>query len=257
MATGLPVYPDSDFSDEEVTPLDITFNKAADHLNKIANKLDNNQLLELYGLYKQGIEGKCITPKPGWFDGRGRKKWEAWNALRDLPKEAAKERYIALIQKYDPHSELGSPSSVSPGPKEAWVAVSSLQRPPEPELDHENLSILEAAREDLGTVVTEMLAENPDLKDEKDDDGLTALHWAADRDSTKALLAAIKGGCPVDAVDDAGQTALHYAASCGHINSTKILVDAGASLLKDEEGNTPLDLATDEDIQKILEGATK
>ncbi|XP_053614551.1 acyl-CoA-binding domain-containing protein 6 [Plodia interpunctella] len=255
MAEALPVYPDSDFSDEDQSPLDISFNKAADHVRKITNQLNNNQLLELYGLFKQGTEGKCNVPKPGWLDSRGRRKWEAWKSLGDLPSDEAKERYIALIQKFD--SEFSHTPDDSPGSKEAWVAVSSLRYSPEPDLVTNELSLLEAARENCAERVNELLELNPELRHEKDDDGLTALHWAADRDATEALSAAIKGGCPLDAADECGQTALHYAASCGHVDSTRILIDAGASLLKDDEDCTPVDLATDDDIKKILEGARK
>lgn len=244
-----PQYPDSDFSDEDQSPLDISFNKAADHVRKITNKLDNNKLLELYALYKQGTVGSCDTPKPSWFDGTGRKKWEAWKALGDLHSEEAKQRYITLVQQYDPELEIES------SPKEAWVAVSSLQYTPEPELDHRQMSILDAARENCGDLVKELLTKNPELKHERDEDGLTALHWSADRDATSSLTAALTGGCLIDAVDESGQTALHYAVSCGHVKSTRILVDAGAALLKDEEGMSPLDLATDDEIKKVLERA--
>ncbi|XP_028176318.1 acyl-CoA-binding domain-containing protein 6-like [Ostrinia furnacalis] len=255
MAEALPEYPDSDFSDDDQSPLDKAFSDAADHLRKITSRLDNNQLLELYGLYKQGLEGKCNTPKPGWLDGRGRRKWEAWRSLGDMPTEVAKQKYVDLLQKFDPDwSEAGM--SQQPGSKEAWVAVSSLRYSPEPDLIQNELTLLEAARENCGDRIAELLSQNPELRHERDDDGLTALHWAADRDATDALRAAIKGGCVLDAVDESGQTALHYAASCGHLKSTQILVDAGASMLKDEDDCTPLDVAADNDIRKVLGGAS-
>ncbi|XP_047030664.1 acyl-CoA-binding domain-containing protein 6 [Helicoverpa zea] len=255
MAEALPDFPDSDFSDEELSPLEISFNKAADHVRKLTGSLDNNQLLELYGLYKQGTEGKCNVPKPGWLDGRGRRKWEAWRSLGDLPSDEAKQKYIALVQKYAPElTDLSTEKEL--GVKETWIAVSSMRKSPEPELIHNELSILDAARENCAERVTQLLAEHPELRHEKDDDGLTALHWATDRNATKALQAALDGGCPVDAADECGQTALHYAASCGHVESTRILLKAGASLLKDEDDCTPLDLAADDEIRKILEGAT-
>ncbi|KPJ09495.1 Acyl-CoA-binding domain-containing protein 6 [Papilio machaon] len=253
MAEALPEYPDSDFSDEDLSPLDISFNNATDHVRKITSKLNNGQLLELYGLFKQSTEGNCNTPKPGWLDGRGRKKWEAWKALQDMPSEDAKEKYVALVEKYDP--EWFDGNIEKKGDKEAWVAVSSLRYSPEPELVHNELSILEAAREDLGDRVQELLTKYPELKTEKDEEGLSALHWAADRDAVSALTAAIEGGCDINDMDDSGQTALHYAASCGHISSTKLLIKYGAAMLKDEEGNTPLDLAADDEIRNILEAA--
>ncbi|CAK1584040.1 unnamed protein product [Parnassius mnemosyne] len=254
MAVALPEYTDSDFSDDDLSPLDISFNKASDHVRKITSKLNNNQLLVLYGLFKQSTEGKCNTPKPSWLDGRGRKKWEAWKTLEDMPSDEAKQKYIASVQEYDP--EWGDVLTESKGnSKEAWVAVSSLRFSPEPDLVHNELSILEAAREDLGERVTELLTQFPNLKNERDEDGLTALHWAADRDAVSALNAAIKGGCDINAVDNTGQTALHYAVSCGHLNATKLLLKFGAALLKDEEGCTPLDLASDEEVRNILEGS--
>lgn len=254
MAEALPEYPDSDFSDDDSSPLDISFNKAADHIRKITSKLDSNRLLELYGLFKQGTEGNCNTPKPGWFDAKGRKKWEAWRNVSDMTIDEAKQKYVELVQKYDP--DWSNPSAEQSGTKETWVAVSSLRHSPEPELHHNELSLIDAAREDCYERVTELLTLNPELKDQKDEDGLTALHWAADRDATMSLKAALKGGCFVDATDETGQTALHYAVSCAHIESTKILMTAGASLLKDENGITPLDLADNDEIRNILESYT-
>ncbi|XP_047516494.1 acyl-CoA-binding domain-containing protein 6 [Pieris napi] len=248
MAEALPEYPDSDFSEDDQSPLEVSFNKASDHVRKITTKLNNNQLLELYGLFKQSTEGKCNIPRPGWLDGKGRKKWEAWRSLVDMPSDEAKQKYIDLVQKYDPECELVEEA----GPKQQWVAVSSLQRSPEPDLSHDELSLLDAAREDMGELVSKLISKNPAIKAQRDKDGLTALHWAADRNATSALEAAIQSGCDINAMDNSGQTALHYAASCGHVNSTQILMKAGAKLFKDEDDCSPLDLAADEEIRNIL-----
>lgn len=253
MAEALSEYPDSDFSEDELSPLDLSFNQATDHVRKITGKLDNNKLLELYGLFKQATEGKCMAPKPSWYDGKGRKKWEAWNNLESMPSDQAKEKYTLLVQKYDPNWTAQSPTS-NFGTKELWVAVSSLRHSPEPDLVHNELTLLDAARENCGDRVKQLLKKNPELCNHRDEDGLTALHWATDRDATDALKAALDGGCLVDAVDSSGQTALHYAVSCGHIESTKILILAGASSKKDEEGQTPKDLAENEEIKNLLKG---
>lgn len=242
---------DSDFSDEDVSALEKNFNQAAQHVRKLTSKLDNQQLLLLYGLYKQGTEGPCNVPKPGWLDGRGRRKWEAWRENGDMDINEAREKYISQVLKLDPGLTIQSDHF-----KESWVTVSSLRRSPEPDLDFSNLSLLELARENHGERIKQLLIKNPLLKDEKDEDGLTALHWAADRDATEALSAAISGGCELDAADNSGQTALHYAASCGHKNATKLLLDAGASTaVKDAEGNTPLDMVTDDCVKDLLESA--
>lgn len=253
MAEALPEYPDSDFSEDDLSPLDISFNQATNHVRKITGSLDTSKLLELYALFKQSTEGKCETPKPSWYDGKGRKKWEAWNKLDKMPSEKAKEKYISLVQQYDSEWAVQtSPNNF--GTKDLWVAVSSLQYTPEPELAVNELSLLDAARENCGERVKQLLQANPELCNNRDEDGLTALHWATDRNSTDALKAVLEGGCSVNAVDSSGQTALHYAASCGHVESSKILILAGAALTKDEDGHTPLDLADNDEIRKLLQG---
>lgn len=251
MAEALPVYPDSDFSEDDLSPLDVLFNEATNHVRKITSNLDNNKLLELYGLFKQGTEGNCEIPKPSWYDGKGRKKWEAWKKLESMPSDQAKEKYISLVQKYDPEWSCEPPTG-NFGTKDLWVAVSSLRYSPEPDLVHNELSLLDAARENCGYRVGQLLKTHPELTSERDEDGLTALHWASDRDATDALQAAINGGCKVDDVDNSGQTALHYAASCGHVESTKILILAGALSKRDEDNQTPLDLAENEEIRNLL-----
>jgi diazepam-binding inhibitor (GABA receptor modulating acyl-CoA-binding protein) len=60
--------------------------------------LSDNELLELYGLYKQGTVGDNTTSKPGMFDFKGKAKWEAWNKLKGKSKDAAKEEYTALVK---------------------------------------------------------------------------------------------------------------------------------------------------------------
>jgi diazepam-binding inhibitor (GABA receptor modulating acyl-CoA-binding protein) len=44
----------------------------------LPNKPSDNDLLTLYGLFKQGIHGDNETPKPGMLDFKGKAKWEAW-----------------------------------------------------------------------------------------------------------------------------------------------------------------------------------
>ncbi|XP_047536278.1 acyl-CoA-binding domain-containing protein 6-like [Vanessa atalanta] len=252
MAEALSDSSDSDFSVDNRTPLDKDFFDACNHVLRITSKLKDSQLLELYGFYKQSMEGKCTTQKPGWLDARGRRKWEAWKILGDLSNDEAKTKYIDLVQKFDPNCKFG----VQSGLHETWVRMSSLRYSPEPELVDHEMSLFDAARENMGKLVTKFLSENPELCNERDENGLTALHWAADRDATNALTAALNGGCYVNALDKSKQTALHYAALCGHVRSTQILLEAGASFLKDDEGFTPLDVATDEEVRIILENAT-
>jgi diazepam-binding inhibitor (GABA receptor modulating acyl-CoA-binding protein) len=65
---------------------------------KVAESMSNEQKLEIYSLYKQGLIGDCDTPKPGMLDFKGKAKWEAWNGKKGTPKEEAQQAYIDLIE---------------------------------------------------------------------------------------------------------------------------------------------------------------
>ncbi|CAG8488766.1 13639_t:CDS:2 [Ambispora leptoticha] len=60
------------------------FIKAAGDVKNLPTKPTDEQLLELYGLYKQAIFGDNETPKPGMFDLKGKAKWEAWTKKKGI-----------------------------------------------------------------------------------------------------------------------------------------------------------------------------
>lgn len=72
----------------------------------------NEAKLKLYALYKQATEGPCNTPKPGVFDLINKAKWDAWNALGNLPKETARQNYVDLVSGLSSSSD--SSSQVNP-----------------------------------------------------------------------------------------------------------------------------------------------
>ena len=75
------------------------FEKAAEDVKKLSERPDNDTLLKLYALYKQGSEGDVSGAKPGFFDFVGTAKYEAWAKLRGISEEQAMQRYIALVQE--------------------------------------------------------------------------------------------------------------------------------------------------------------
>lgn len=85
----------------------MTFEKAADAIKDSAKhnvKMTDEELLQIYSLYKQGTVGDNNTAQPGMLDFKGKAKWNAWNGLKGKSKEAAQAEYIALaktlLQKY-------------------------------------------------------------------------------------------------------------------------------------------------------------
>lgn len=84
--------------------LDEQFNKAAEDVRKLKSSPSDQELLELYALFKQGSIGDCNTPRPGLLDFKGKAKWDAWDAKKGLSQDDAKKQYIEkaeeLIKKY-------------------------------------------------------------------------------------------------------------------------------------------------------------
>ena len=75
------------------------FEQAAEDIKKLAERPDNDTLLKLYALYKQGAEGDVSGPKPGFFDFVGTAKYEAWAKLKGTSQEDAMKKYVGLVKK--------------------------------------------------------------------------------------------------------------------------------------------------------------
>lgn len=74
------------------------FQKAAKDVMDLAERPDNDTMLRLYALYKQGSEGDAKGPKPGFFDFVGTAKYEAWEKLAGMSSEQAMKKYIDLVK---------------------------------------------------------------------------------------------------------------------------------------------------------------
>ena len=81
-----------------MTDLHHDFEQAAIDIQRLGERPDNDTLLKLYALYKQGSEGDVHGEQPGFFDFVGTAKYEAWAQLRGVSQEDAMQRYIELVQ---------------------------------------------------------------------------------------------------------------------------------------------------------------
>ena len=71
----------------------------------------------------------------------------------------------------------------------------------------------------------------PDIAvDERDNMGLTPLHWAAQQGDVSSVEVLLKFGANPNVVDRNGLTALHWAASSGNVNCISQLLEAGADV---------------------------
>lgn len=101
------------------------FTKAAADVNKLKEKPSDEDLLEIYGLYKQATVGDVNTSRPGMFDLKGffcccpnlffkleihstivmlfylkgKAKWDSWNDKKGKSKEDAEKAYIDKVNQ--------------------------------------------------------------------------------------------------------------------------------------------------------------
>lgn len=81
-----------------MSDLKAEFQKAAKDVMDLAERPDNDTMLRLYALYKQGSEGDVSGPKPGFFDFVGTAKYEAWEKLAGMKPEQAMKKYVDLVK---------------------------------------------------------------------------------------------------------------------------------------------------------------
>jgi acyl-CoA-binding protein len=75
------------------------FEQAAVAAKSLPERPDDNTMLQLYALYKQGSAGDVQGDKPGFFDFVGAAKYEAWAKLKGTSEEDARSQYVELITK--------------------------------------------------------------------------------------------------------------------------------------------------------------
>merc|ERR1712027_114705 len=76
------------------------FEKAVDDIsNKVNKTMTDDELEEIYALYKQATVGDINVPRPGMLDFKGKAKWDAWNTKKGMAQDKAKEEYIAFSKK--------------------------------------------------------------------------------------------------------------------------------------------------------------
>jgi len=82
-----------------MTEINSRFEQASVAAKSLPQRPDNDTMLQLYALYKQGSSGDVSGSKPGMFDFVGVAKYEAWNRIKGLSQEDAMNQYIDLVAK--------------------------------------------------------------------------------------------------------------------------------------------------------------
>ena len=77
------------------------FAVAKGRVEKLPERPSNDQLLQLYGLYKQATEGDVSGSRPGMLDLKGRAKYDAWARKKGTSKDDAMKAYVALVARLE------------------------------------------------------------------------------------------------------------------------------------------------------------
>jgi len=81
-----------------MTDLEKQFSAASADAKSLPEKPDNDTLLKLYALYKQGTDGDVHGDAPGFMDFVGRAKYEAWKEIEGMDQAKARQSYIDLVE---------------------------------------------------------------------------------------------------------------------------------------------------------------
>ncbi|ORY39010.1 ankyrin [Rhizoclosmatium globosum] len=210
-------------------------------------------LLRLYALYKVATVGPCNVPSPGFFAFEARAKWDAWNNLGSShTPEMARLKYAELVEeRFDFGYETSSSTRSSiynntDGDDGALgFTVSTLEKPDESALvvkeDDEKL-LLDWVQTGDVSLLDAFLKKNPtiDLDQGRPDDGVTALHWACDREWKPIVELLVANGANLNVQDQEGMTALHYASLTENRDIYDFLIQAGADpSIRDISGELP------------------
>lgn len=75
----------------------MNFLDASEKVKNLDTKPTDEQLLQLYGLYKQATCSDCNIGRPSFWNYIAAAKWDAWNALTGMSKTDAETQYINLV----------------------------------------------------------------------------------------------------------------------------------------------------------------
>ena len=68
-------------------------------VKNLKKKPSDEELLTLYGLYKQSLEGDCRKPQPGFLELKETAKWKAWAKLKGTAPVDTMTTYTNLVLK--------------------------------------------------------------------------------------------------------------------------------------------------------------
>ena len=79
--------------------LEEQFNISSIVIKNLTKRPEDNELLTIYGLYKQATIGDCNTMEPtGLLNIKEKSKWSNWKKLENMSRKDAMIKYIRCVE---------------------------------------------------------------------------------------------------------------------------------------------------------------
>mmetsp|Transcript_43389 Transcript_43389/g.86212 ORF Transcript_43389/g.86212 Transcript_43389/m.86212 type:complete len:252 (-) Transcript_43389:77-832(-) len=215
---------------EAMEPREVSGEEFMDSVNKVKTMkgIPQEQQLILYGLFKQFTAGPNNSPQPDEADLVNKYKWDAWNSFKEFPKNNAALAYTYIVSQL-----LAAVDASGDKPPGASVdcfgaIVSTLYREYDPSMHWAAHQVLFKCVVEDDVAGLKAYVESGEDVNGANEEGMTALHFAADRGYDEVAEFLLRSGARVDELDGSGQTALMYAVSCENKNTVELLLRHGA-----------------------------
>lgn len=217
------------------------FQLAAMYVKLNMDSLPEEVSKKLYGLFKQSLFGDFS----GGVSDDLSAKHAAWHSLRRMSKLEARKMYISLLEMECPEWRDKLEAMDDPGSVAAWASGSMPLQSIGEGLVSTDPSLGgrmgQLAAESTIVELTELLRTHS--VDTVDRDGMSCLHWAADRGNVAIVLMLLSKNPDVNIQDHEGNTPLHYACFSENDEVIKILLDGGADTwIENNDGESVRDL---------------
>ncbi|EJW84986.1 hypothetical protein WUBG_04104 [Wuchereria bancrofti] len=213
--------------------------------------------LYFYARYKLATYGKADpSRRPRIYDIANREKFDAWLALSNMSTAEAMRQYVSRLVELNLGWDASQTYRIRYGVRPSTMVDAESTETESSGMSLEQIEWFAALDEGSVEKLKDLLVGNLGLLEERNENQLTALHWASDRGKLELVEFLVDAGADVNIQDYGGQTPLHYAVSCSHRSVTDFLLKNGADpAVADFEGNCPLDIVSDAVIRRMLEDA--
>ena len=82
-------------------PLQDDFQSAARRSKQLTKRPSNEDLLNMYALFKQATDGEVSGDRPGGFDFKAIAKYDAWASKKAMSQDQAMQEYTVLVDRLE------------------------------------------------------------------------------------------------------------------------------------------------------------